>query len=203
MDETDSPASVPTGSPSGTLALVLTACAPMVLLSGCAAAPFTAVYDRSVRTDTIRPSWFRDPQLYAMSVTGERRIVFVSEDAKTVCAEPLPDAARAVKTESALTVPALLLSTGADGKMEAKTVDKFETGLTKTHERTELSELVGRLGALACMAYLNQVGAFPETADRAKALKTYDARVNKIIEGALEAAKATAHGALAQAAKAK
>lgn len=197
MDEINSPAGLPTGSSSGALALVLTACAPMVLLSGCAAAPFTAVFDRTVRTDSIRPSWLHDPQLYAMSVTGERRIVFVSEDAKTVCAEPLPDAARAVKAESVLAAPAVLLSQGADGKMEAKTTERFETALTKTHERTELSELVGRLGALACMAYLNRVGAFPATADRAEALRTYDARVNDIIRGALDAAKATAHGARA------
>ena len=75
-----------------------------LLLTGCALAPLSAVFDRSVRTDTLRPTWFHNPDAYVLSFTGERRPMIATAYGRTICAGPLPDVARAVDTTSKIDV---------------------------------------------------------------------------------------------------
>jgi hypothetical protein len=164
----------------GTVGLLI---AGSLLLTGCGSAPLTALFDRSVRTDTLRPTLFHNPDAYVLSITGERRLMIATADGRTICAEPLPDVARAVDTNSKIDVS--VTPTGPmDPKLAGKLEDAFKTSLTKTFDRRASIDMLGRLGALACMTYLNGIAA----GDRG-AYAAYQASMRAIIAGGIEAMK--------------
>ncbi len=150
-------------------------------LVGCGAAPITAIFERTVRTDTIRPTWFHDPDSYVLSVTGERRVVLASADGKTVCVEPLPDVARAVDTASKVDVT-VNAPAAPDPKLVSKLDEVFKTSLTKTFDRRASGDILGRLAALACFAYLNG-----KAVNQDQAYKNYREDMSKIIVGGIDA----------------
>ncbi len=86
-----------------------------LLLTGYASAPLSAVFDRAVRTDRLRPTWFHNPDAYVLSISGENRMMIATADGRTICAEPLPDVARAVDTTSKIDVSLAALH-GHDGE---------------------------------------------------------------------------------------
>lgn len=131
------------------------ACTPMLLLAGCAS-ELTAVFDRTFRTDT-----YSEGRVSSATVTGERRIILVrprrewaSRD-PVVCAESLPDVARAVAARSEITGR----EDASHGELRLNS--QFTTAVLQTFTRTEIVEASRNLAWHACLAYAN--GGMNET----------------------------------------
>lgn len=73
-----------------------------------------------------------------------------------MCPENFPDVGRSTEAKSVLDLP--ITSTGSPSVI--KVDDSFKTALLKTNDRTESADMIGRLGAIVCVAYLN--GAIDE-----------------------------------------
>lgn len=117
----------------------------LLTMTGCAS-QISAWLNRDIRTDTVK---IRDPdgpkhRHTVISTTGERRIVFFSEKGR-ICPENFPDASRSFTAKSDIEVK------------DISSKDSIETKLEKTNDRKESADLVGRLGAIVCVAYLNDV----------------------------------------------
>jgi len=116
-----------------------------IFLSGCAA-QLSAVLNRDLRTDTV--SFNEASSHVIVSTTGERRMVFFARDGR-VCPENFPDVGRALDTKTDIHGPV----PGGSGTVQL--TDQFKTTLTLTNQRSESADIIGRLGAIICVAYLN------------------------------------------------
>lgn len=121
-----------------------------ILTSGCAS-QISAYFNRDLRTDTAN---FGDKGKVhtVMAVTGERRMVFFADNGR-VCPENFPDVSRSFDAKSVLELPGKAVG---DKATTAKLDDSIKTSLTITNTRTEASDIIGRLGAIICVAYLNE-----------------------------------------------
>jgi len=134
-----------------TLSQVAT-CSAGLVVAGCAA-EISAALNRDLRTDTVTVTETAagQPQTFKiLTVTGERRMTYFAPGGR-MCPENFPDVGRSTEAKSVLDVPiATAVSTGT-----VKVDDSFKTALSKTNERTESADIIGRLGAIICVAYLN------------------------------------------------
>ena len=122
------------------------------MLTGCAA-ELSAILNRDLRTDTITvtdPATRQVRTYTTVSVPGERRLTFFAPDGR-VCPENFPDVGRSTEAKSTIALP---IATPASAGV-IKVDDAFKTALLKTNDRTESADMIGRLGAIICMAYLN------------------------------------------------
>lgn len=148
------------------LKVFLTALCVMMGTSGCTS-QISAVLNRDLRTDTA--SFGRSgPHHIVISTTGERRMAFFSQKGR-LCPENFPDASRSLDTKSTIDVSGKLPDAS---DLKAKIEDAFKTALTVTNTRTEASDIVGRLGAIICVGYLNEAIGLNEYKDLIKSLVT-------------------------------
>jgi hypothetical protein len=169
--------------------LFVTLLSIVVLAAGCAA-PISAFLNRDIRTDTASFGT-SGPRHIVISSTGERRMVFFSDN-RRVCPENFPDASRSFDTKSSIDISGTLPSVDSK-ELKLKLEDAIKTALITTYTRTEASDIVGRLGAILCVAYLN--AALTEN--------EYNALVMKLVADSMEYLKirARSQGAVTPAPK--
>lgn len=116
-------------------------------LVGCGST-LNAIFERSVSSEPL-------DRTQVVTMTGERRVTIAVDrnGPYTVCAESLPDAARAL---GARTVGDLDLGT-ANGQARASGGfdDQVQTALLQTNTRTEIADVSRILGFQVCSAYAN------------------------------------------------
>lgn len=137
----------------------------VALLGGCSS-QISAIFNRDLRTDTV--SFGQTDGYVIVSTTGERRMAFFSKDGR-VCPENFPDVGRALNAKSDIQ------ATPPGASSAARLTDQFETNLTVTNQRSEAADIVGRMGAIICVAYLN--GAITPS--------EYRAMVDQLLKGAV------------------
>lgn len=152
-----------------------------ILLNGCAST-INSIFERSVSSEPIDRGQF-------LTMTGERRVavVFDPRQPYMVCAESLPDAARAAGARSAADVD--LGTAGGQARGALGFDDQFVTALVQTNTRSEVSDVVRHLAFQACSAYANR-GISPAE---------YGAMLRQIISGANAAMLARANQPIAPA----
>jgi hypothetical protein len=131
---------------------VLLVVAFSLTVGGCAA-EISAALNRDLRTDTVTvtdPTTRQTRTYKTISVPGERRLTFFAPDGR-VCPENFPDVGRSTEAKSTIDLP---IATPASAGV-IKVDDAFKTALLKTNDRTESADMIGRLGAIICVAYLN------------------------------------------------
>ena len=156
------------------------ACSAFLVLSGCAA-EISAALNRDLRTDTVTVADSATGQsktFKILTVTGERRMTYFAPDGR-MCPENFPDVGRSTEAKSVLDVP--IATTVSSGTV--KLDDSFKTALLKTNERTESADMIGRLGAIICVAYLNGAIKEPE----------YARLVNMLVTGSVDRLKKGHH----------
>lgn len=114
-------------------------------LAGCAST-LNAIFERSVADEDVYDH-------KVLTMTGERRIAIVvpRHSPNVICAESLPDAARASGARSALDIQA-----GGTGRPALGVDDQVQTALLQTFTRTETADVVRQLGWQVCNAYANR-----------------------------------------------
>ncbi len=150
------------------------------MLTGCAA-QLSAILNRDLRTDTITVTDLEKQRVrtyMTVSVPGERRLTFFAPDGR-VCPENFPDVGRSTEAKSTIDLP---IATPASAGV-IKVDDAIKTALLKTNDRTESADMIGRLGAIICMAYLNH--AIDE--------KEYGKLVTLLVTGSVDRLKKGSH----------
>jgi hypothetical protein len=147
------------------IASVAGAAFAVTLMGGCSS-QISAIFNRDLRTDTV--SFGQTDSYVIVSTTGERRMSFFAKDGR-MCPENFPDVGRALnaKTDIQATPPGT--------SSAARLTDQFETNLTVTNQRSEAADIIGRMGAIICVAYLN--GAITPS--------EYRAMVDRLLQGSL------------------
>jgi len=116
-----------------------------LMVTGCTA-ELSTMLNRDLRTDTVS---FREQDAFVVvSTTGERRSTFFKVNGQ-FCPENFPDVGRATNAKTDIQGPL----PGITGT--AQLHNQFATTLTQTNQRSESADIVGRLGAIICVAYLN------------------------------------------------
>lgn len=116
-------------------------------LAGCGST-LNSIFERSVTSEPL-------DRTQVVTMTGERRVTIAVErnGPYTVCAESLPDAARALGARSAGTLD--LGTANGQARASGGYDDQMQTALLQTNTRTEVADVSRILGFQVCSAYAN------------------------------------------------